>query len=58
MNALMTIGSFCGSPFLSLADVIGRRGINFLGNAIVIVAAVIQTFSVNVGMFMVSHCTQ
>lgn len=50
----MTIGSFIGSPFLGLADVpwIGRRGVNFLGNAIVIVAALLQAFSVNIGMFM------
>jgi hypothetical protein len=33
-NALMTIGSVCAAPFLSFGDVIGRRGINFVGNAI------------------------
>jgi hypothetical protein len=42
MNALMTIGNFCDAPFLGLSDIIGRRGINFVGNAIVIVAAILQ----------------
>jgi MFS family permease len=55
MNALMTIGSFVGAPFLALGDVIGRRGINFLGNAIVILAAVLQAFSTNLAMFMVGR---
>jgi len=52
MNALMTIGNFCGAPFLGLADIIGRRGINFVGNFIVIVAAILQGCAVNLGMFM------
>jgi len=52
MNALMTIGAFVGSPFLGLADVIGRRGINFVGNFIVIIASILQACSVNIGMFM------
>ncbi|KAH8602029.1 MFS sugar transporter-like protein [Bisporella sp. PMI_857] len=55
LNALMTIGSFCGSPFLALSDVIGRRGVNFLGNAIVIVAAILQGCSTNIAMFMVGR---
>jgi MFS family permease len=48
----MTIGTICGAPFLSFADVIGRRGINFTGNAIVIVSALLQGFSTNLSMFM------
>ena len=52
INALMSIGTVCGAPFLSLGDVIGRRGINFLGNAIVIVAAVLQGCAINLPMFM------
>lgn len=48
----MTIGSFCGAPFLGLSDIIGRRGVNFLGNAIVIVAAILQGCAINLGMFM------
>jgi MFS family permease len=55
MNALMTIGSFVGSPFLGLGDIIGRRGINFLGNAIVIVAAILQGCATNLAMFMVGR---
>ncbi|KAL3427952.1 sugar transporter [Phlyctema vagabunda] len=52
LNALMTIGTVCGSPFLGLSDVIGRRGINFTGNFIVLIAAFIQGFAVNMPMFM------
>lgn len=48
----MTIGGFCGAPFLTLGDVIGRRGINFLGNAIVIVAAIMQGLAPNLGVFI------
>lgn len=55
LNALMTIGTFCGAPFLSLADVIGRRGINFVGNLLVIVAAFMQAFSKNVPTFMAAR---
>lgn len=52
LNALMTIGTLCGAPFLGLADVIGRRGINFSGNAIVIFACIMQGCAVNMPMFM------
>ncbi|KAI9051753.1 hypothetical protein LZ554_004793 [Drepanopeziza brunnea f. sp. 'monogermtubi'] len=52
INALMTIGTVCGAPFLALSDVIGRRGINFLGNFIVILAALLQGLSTNLAMFM------
>ncbi|KAJ5749969.1 hypothetical protein N7533_006997 [Penicillium manginii] len=52
INALMSIGTVCGAPFMGLADVIGRRGINFAGNAIVIFAAIIQGCAINLPMFM------
>ncbi|KAJ5211670.1 uncharacterized protein N7498_003316 [Penicillium cinerascens] len=52
INALMSIGTVCGAPFMALADVIGRRGINFLGNAIVIFAALLQGCAINLPMFM------
>ncbi|KAJ5174411.1 uncharacterized protein N7482_000288 [Penicillium canariense] len=52
INALMSIGTVCGAPFMALADVIGRRGINFLGNAIVIFAAILQGCAINLPMFM------
>lgn len=55
INALMQIGTFCGAPFLALADVIGRRGINFLGNAIVIVAALMQGLAPNLPCFMIGR---
>jgi hypothetical protein len=48
----MTIGTVCGAPFLSFADIIGRRGINFVGNFIVLLAALLQGFSTNLPMFM------
>lgn len=52
LNALMTIGTLAGSPFYGLADIIGRRGVNWVGNAIVIVACILQGCAVNMPMFM------
>ncbi|KAG9512464.1 MFS general substrate transporter, partial [Aureobasidium melanogenum] len=52
INALMTIGTVCGAPFLGLADVIGRRGVNFAGNVIVVFAALLQAWARNTEMFM------
>jgi MFS family permease len=52
MNALMNAGGMCGAPFLTFADHIGRRGMNFVGNAIVIVAAILQAFANDLPMFM------
>jgi MFS family permease len=48
----MSIGNICGAPFQTFADVIGRRGINWLGNAIVIFAAILQGCAQNMPMFM------
>ena len=48
----MTIGNFCGAYFLSLQDVIGRRGVNFLGNALVIVASLMQALAKDLNVFM------
>lgn len=48
----MTIGTICGAPFLSLQDVIGRRGVNFLGNVLVIMAALLQGLATNLPTFM------
>lgn len=52
ITALMSVGTIAGAPFLSLADVIGRRGINFIGNVIVIVAAIMQGCAPNVSVLM------
>ncbi|RAL64150.1 hypothetical protein DID88_002043 [Monilinia fructigena] len=52
LNALMTIGTVCGAPFMAFADIIGRRGINFAGNFIVLFASLLQAFSINISMFM------
>ncbi|KAJ6058601.1 uncharacterized protein N7446_008184 [Penicillium canescens] len=52
MNISALIGTVCGAPFMALADVIGRRGINFTGNAIVIFAALLQGLAINLPMFM------
>ena len=52
LNALMNIGTMCGAPFLTFSDHIGRRGINFTGNAIVIVAAILQGCATNMPTFM------
>ena len=48
----MRIGTVCGAPFLALNDKIGRRGVNFLGNALVILAAIMQGLAPNVACFM------
>ncbi|GAB5585963.1 hypothetical protein Unana1_00863 [Umbelopsis nana] len=50
--ALMTIGNIVGAPFLSLGDVIGRRGINVLGNLIVIIASLVQGLAQNLPTLM------
>lgn len=55
INGLMTIGNFLGAPFLALGDVIGRRGINFLGNFIVIVAALLQGLAPNLPALMIGR---
>ncbi|PTU21293.1 hypothetical protein P175DRAFT_0434764 [Aspergillus ochraceoroseus IBT 24754] len=47
LNALMNIGTVCGAPFLALSDVFGRRGVNFVGNLIVIVASILQATAPN-----------
>ncbi|KAJ5727561.1 hypothetical protein N7493_005381 [Penicillium malachiteum] len=52
INALMSIGTVCGAPFMAFADVIGRRGINFTGNAFVILAAILQGCATSLPMFM------
>ncbi|RAO71487.1 uncharacterized protein BHQ10_007499 [Talaromyces amestolkiae] len=52
ITALMSVGNIAGAPFLSLADVIGRRGINFIGNLIVIAAAVLQGCAPNIKVLM------
>lgn len=55
INGLMTIGNFCGAPFLALGDVIGRRGVNFAGNVIVIIAALLQGLAPNLAALMVGR---
>lgn len=48
----MSIGNICGAPFQTFADVIGRRGINWVGNFIVMIAAILQGCAQNMPMFM------
>lgn len=55
INALMQIGIFVGSPFLSLGDVYGRRSVNFVGNLLTIVAAFMQGNAPNVACLMVGR---
>lgn len=51
----MTIGNFVGAPFVALGDVIGRRGVNFIGNLIVIVAALLQGLAPNLPALMIGR---
>lgn len=55
MNALMTIGTFVGAPFLALGDTFGRRGVNFVGNALVVIAALLQGLAPNLPCFFVGR---
>ncbi|ORY59292.1 sugar transporter [Pseudomassariella vexata] len=55
MNALMTIGTFVGAPFLALGDTFGRRGVNFVGNALVVAAALLQGLAPNLPCFFVGR---
>jgi MFS family permease len=55
INALMLIGSVCGAPFLVLSDVYGRRSVNFLGNALCVVAAILQSQAPNLACFMIGR---
>jgi hypothetical protein len=48
----MRIGTVVGAPFLALNDKIGRRGVNFLGNFLVICAALMQALAPNLSCFM------
>nr|XP_031858195.1 uncharacterized protein CI109_006437 [Kwoniella shandongensis]KAA5525267.1 hypothetical protein CI109_006437 [Kwoniella shandongensis] len=55
LNALMSIGGFCGAPFLVLSDNYGRRSVNFLGNFLVIIAALLQSQAPNIACFMIGR---
>jgi MFS family permease len=55
LNALMSIGGFVGAPFLLFSDVYGRRSVNFIGNFIVVIAAIMQSQAPNIGVFMVGR---
>ena len=53
-NALMNIGQVSAALFLGIADIpwIGRRGLNFFGNAFVAFACIFCAFSTGIPMFM------
>lgn len=51
----MTIGLIVGAPFLTFSDVIGRRGMNFIGNFLVIISALIQGLAPNIKVFMLGR---
>lgn len=55
INALMLIGSVCGAPFLVLSDVFGRRSVNFAGNALCVIAAIMQSQAPNLACFMIGR---
>ena len=52
INALMSIGTIYGAPFLSLSDIWGRRTVTFIGNLFVLVAALMQGLSTDLRLFM------
>ena len=55
LNALMSIGGFVGAPLLAFSDLYGRRSVNFAGNFIVIIGAIMQSQAPNIGVFMVGR---
>lgn len=55
INSLMLIGSVCGAPFLVLSDVLGRRSVNFIGNAFCILGAIMQSQAPNLACFMLGR---
>jgi MFS family permease len=55
INALMTVGTFVGAPFLALGDTFGRRGVNFVGNFLVVVAAMLQGLAPNLPCFFIGR---
>ncbi|KAF7531573.1 hypothetical protein G7054_g8724 [Neopestalotiopsis clavispora] len=55
INALMTVGTFVGAPFLALGDTFGRRGVNFIGNFLVVIAALLQGLAPNLPCFFIGR---
>ncbi|ETS76653.1 hypothetical protein PFICI_12040 [Pestalotiopsis fici W106-1] len=55
INALMTVGTFVGAPFLALGDTFGRRGVNFIGNFLVVIAALVQGLAPNLPCFFIGR---
>lgn len=53
----LSIGSAAGALFQWLSDVIGRRGVTFLGNVIMIVGVVLQAVAPDVACFVVGRIT-
>lgn len=55
INAAMSIGNAVASPFQWLSDLIGRRGVAFLGNAILLLGCVLQAAAPNNACFILGR---
>ena len=56
--AAMSIGNAAASLFQFLSDIIGRRGVTFLGNAIMLIGAVLQAAAPNNACFIMGRLIQ
>lgn len=54
----MSIGNACASLFQFLSDIIGRRGVTFLGNAFMLLGCVLQAAAPNTACFVMGRIVQ
>ena len=56
LNAIFSVGQVVGLPFVPLlADGIGRKWTILLGSTLIFIGVVIQTTSINIGMFIAAR---
>ncbi|KAH6661705.1 general substrate transporter [Halenospora varia] len=55
INAAMSIGNICASPFQWLSDLIGRRGVSFIGNVILILSGILMAAAPNTAALIVGR---
>lgn len=55
INASMSIGNAVASPFQWLSDLIGRRGVSFLGNSILALGCILQAAAPNNACFIMGR---
>ncbi|WAO91373.1 MFS domain-containing protein [Fusarium falciforme] len=53
--ATMSIGNIVASLFQWLSDLIGRRGVTFIGNIILVISCILQAVALNRAVMIVGH---